>query len=234
VAHHPDDFLGPSTTTRNPSNNDIIYASPHAPHSNTFVSTSQTAGDHYESVHAAIREVRLVWSNARLYNGRSSQISKAADRLEGVFEDALASAQAGQVFDFGAVNRDEDAVVLRTMPIGSDRLGRLYYLDSIGSRLVVEDSEAVEGYKLSYYSTREQIDALTAFLDVKVREDKALLEWLSRNGNAVIAPERHISGAAAASASAVNHTSFESQLGQLTHILKSSVEAIPQVREIRV
>jgi hypothetical protein len=173
-----------------------------------------------------------VWSNARLYNGRSSQISKAADRLEGVFEEALASAKAGQVFDFGAVNKDEDAVMLRTMPIGSDRLGRLYYLDQIGPRLVVEDSEAIEGYKLSYYSTREQIDALTAFLDVKVREDKALLEWLSRNDNSVIAQERQLSGAAAASASAASHTSFESQLGQLTHILKSSVEAIPQVARL--
>lgn len=197
-------------------------------HTHVALMPFPTAGDHYESVHAAIREVRLVWSNARLYNGRSSQISKAADRLEGVFEDALAAAQSGRMIDFGAGYKDEDVVVLRTVPIGSDRLGRLYFFDQAGSRLVVEDDEALAGYKQSYYSTREEIEALSAFLDVKIREDKELLEWLSRNGDAVIGPERQLSGAAAASASAVHASTFVDLLGQLTHNLKSSVEAIPQ------
>lgn len=46
-------------------------------------------------------------------------------------------AQSGGVFDFGA-GKDEEAVVLRSAAVGSDRLGRQYFHDPITCRLLVE------------------------------------------------------------------------------------------------
>jgi len=45
-------------------------------------SNSQMAG--YDHPGAAVRDVRLVWSNARLYNGRSSDVGKARSPTRGL------------------------------------------------------------------------------------------------------------------------------------------------------
>ncbi|EKX41125.1 hypothetical protein GUITHDRAFT_49431, partial [Guillardia theta CCMP2712] len=39
----------------------------------------------YESHGSAMRDIRQVWSNARLYHGKGAPVTKAADHLETTF-----------------------------------------------------------------------------------------------------------------------------------------------------
>eukprot|EP00960_Hanusia_phi_P046343 757758-Hanusia_phi.AAC.4 len=51
----------------------------------------------YESHGFALRDIRQVWANARLYHGKGAPVTKAADHLETTFEDCLKAARSGSI-----------------------------------------------------------------------------------------------------------------------------------------
>ena len=51
----------------------------------------------YESHGSAMRDIRQVWANARLYHGKGAPVTKAADHLETTFEDCLKAARNGSI-----------------------------------------------------------------------------------------------------------------------------------------
>jgi DNA-binding transcriptional ArsR family regulator len=138
-----------------------------------------------------------VWVNARNYNGRQSEVTKAAQHLEELFDATLAAARAGvesgeeggdSVFSVVAAvstpaeasrraEARERAAAVRSEPIGTDRLGRSYFWD--GSSLLVENTaESNDLEYLCLYESARDFAQLIEFLDDGVHEDRLLKLWL--------------------------------------------------------
>lgn len=80
----------------------------------------------YDTIHACVKDIKQVWTNARTYHGKASPVTLAAERLEGIFEESYRNAQ--NYLESVPINQEETfAVVLRSDPVGCDRLGRQYY-----------------------------------------------------------------------------------------------------------